>query len=126
MGNPFLDSSGDLYTLNDKDVAEDEIVKTVQTIQKLGQDQYEALVTERFTERTKSIGIKRNKLNLFGRPPIKEKSRTDFQLATLKSDCSLFSRLYISCQSRTGNMGEFIAPENQAYQPGRNKVMYQV
>ena len=35
----------------------------------------------------------------------------------LKADCNLFSRLYISCQNREGNLDEFFKNENQAVPP---------
>jgi hypothetical protein len=55
MGNPFSDSSGDLYSLNDKDVADDEVIKTVRTIQKLGQDKYQNFVTERLVTEQQAL-----------------------------------------------------------------------
>ena len=36
---------------------------------------------------------------------------------SLKSDVELFSRLYISCQIRDGNLEEFFRHENQAHPP---------
>ena len=39
------------------------------------------------------------------------------QLTSLKSDVGLFSRLYIGCQTRDGNLEEFFRHENQAYPP---------
>ena len=36
-------------------------------------------------------------------------------MASLKSDVGLFSRLYIGCQTREGNLEEFFRHENQAY-----------
>ena len=41
----------------------------------------------------------------------------DYQITTLKNDCSLFSRLYISCQNRDGDLDTFFAHENQATPP---------
>ena len=38
-------------------------------------------------------------------------------MASLKSDVGLFSRLYIGCQTREGNLEEFFCHENQAYPP---------
>ena len=35
----------------------------------------------------------------------------------LKNDCSLFSRLYIACQAREGNLEEFLRHENQPFPP---------
>jgi hypothetical protein len=38
-------------------------------------------------------------------------------VSELKSDCELFSRLYISCQTRDGNLDDFFCYENQVYPP---------
>ena len=40
-------------------------------------------------------------------------SKQKAQLAALKSDCGLFSKLYISCQTREGDMDNFFSHENQ-------------
>lgn len=67
-------------------------------------------------ERTKPITdpIKRNKLPLFSQPPTKVVSKKQAQVAALKDDCSLFSRLYIACQSREGDLQDFFKHENQS------------
>ena len=39
------------------------------------------------------------------------------QVASLKCDVELFSRLYIGCQTREGNLEEFFRHQNQAYPP---------
>ena len=57
------------------------------------------------------------KFPLFSHPPVREKSRSKHQLLSLKSDCSLFSSLYISRQRRDGYLDEFFSHENQAYPP---------
>ena len=38
-------------------------------------------------------------------------------MVALKNDCSLFSRLYIACQAREGNLEEFFRHENQPFLP---------
>ena len=50
-----------------------EVVESVKNIQKVGQDQYKAFVTEKIIQRTKPITdpIKRSRLPLFSRLPIK-------------------------------------------------------
>ena len=53
----------------------------------------------------------------FSRPPAKMQSKQKDQLAALKSDCRLFSRLYISCQTRHGDLYELFSHENHAVQP---------
>ena len=83
----------------------------------MGQEQYDIYVGERLVNQTKSVWepIKKNNLALFSRPPIREKTKS--QLASLKNDCSLFSRLYVASQVRNGNLDKFFEHENQAYPP---------
>jgi len=59
--------------------------------------------------------IKKNKLQLFGQPPARNKSKSKLQ--SLESDCGLFSRMYIACQSRDGDLNEFFTHENQRCPP---------
>lgn len=122
MGNPFSEDSGDLLTLDTKDIMDPAVVKTVNSAFSVGQKQYDLFVKERFVHRSKPITepIKKNKLPLFARqkPPLKQKS----QLAILKDDCVLFSRLYIACQSREGNLEDFFKHENQPWPPSLCKL----
>ena len=39
----------------------------------------------------------------------------------LKSDCALFSRLYIACQTRDGDLDEFFEHENQKCPPSLSR-----
>ncbi len=119
MGNPFLERSQDLLVIDTKDIMDAQVAETVRRIETLGEEQYTEYVTERLEECTTPITqtIHKNKLPLFSRPPVKSKSRHKEQLAALKSDCGLFSRLYISCQTRDGNMDNFFSHENQAAPP---------
>ena len=39
------------------------------------------------------------------------------QVSLLKKDCALFSRLYIACQSRDGDLIDFFKHENQPWPP---------
>lgn len=47
----------------------------------------------------------------------KKLTRAAKQLSSIKKDCSIFSRLYISCQTRDGDLDEFFKYENQGYPP---------
>jgi hypothetical protein len=82
------------------------------------------MTLERLVSQTKPITdpIKRNSFPLFSRPPVREKSRSQQQLSSLKSDCSLFSRLYIASQIRDGNLDEFFEHENQACPPSLSQM----
>ena len=61
--------------------------------------------------------ISKNKLTLFSYTPAKSPSKQKMQVAALKNDCNLFSRLYISCQTRSGDLDMFFSHENQAAPP---------
>ena len=76
-------------------------------------------MTERLEQCTTPITqtFPKNKLPLFSRQPAKVMSKQKAQLAALKCDCGLFSRLYISCQTRDGDMDNFFSHENQAAPP---------
>ena len=119
LGNPFMETSTDLLVIDTRDVMDDAVAETVRNIEHLGKNQYEKFVTERLVLCTKPVTetLSRNKLPLFSRPPIKMHSKQKAQIAALKSDCGLFSRLYISCQTRAGDLKQFFSHENQASPP---------
>lgn len=119
MGNPFLEESKDLLRIDTKDIIDPAVASSVNQAESLGNQQYKTFISERLLEQSVPISepIKKNKLPLFSRPPPREKSKTSLQVSSLKSDVSLFSRLYIACQSRDGNLDEFFRHENQPYPP---------
>ena len=119
MGNAFTENSTDLLVLDSRDLADPSVVDTVRRIEEIGQDQYDTYVKERLVSQTKSIfdPIKKNNLPLFSRPPVREKTKSQLQLTSLKNDRSLFSRLYVVSQVRYGNLDEFFEYENQASPP---------
>ena len=51
----------------------------------------------------------------------KPQSNVKSTVAALRNDCSLFSRLYIACQSRDGNLEQFFTHENQAWPSALSK-----
>ena len=120
MGNPFLEHSQDLLVIDTRDIMDImEVAETVRRIKTLGEEQYTKFVTESLEKCTTLVTqtIPKNKLPLFSRPPYKINSKQKAQLAALKSDCGLFSRLYISCQTRDGDIDNFFSHENQAAPP---------
>ena len=76
---------------------------------------YKAFVEERFIKREKKVfdPIKKNLISLFRTPTAKTATKEKSKISLLKNDCSLFSRLYISCQTRGGNVQDFFKHENQ-------------
>ena len=96
------------------------VAETVRKIEELGKTQFKAFVADRLEKQTVSLfePIKRNNLALFSSPPpSKAKSSDKMQIASIKSNCSLFSRLYISCQVRDSDLEAFFSHENQCFVP---------
>lgn len=119
MGNPFLEKSEDLMVLDTRDILDTSVGETVRKAETLGEEQYLKFVEERLVKPKKPITdvIPKNKLALFSRPPAKCPSKQKMQVAALKNDCNLFSRLYVSCQTRDGDLDKFFTHENQAAPP---------
>lgn len=119
LGNPFLDDSQDLLVLDTKDIMEQSVKETVKKVETIGKEQFSKYVKERLTDCTVPVTetISKNNLPLFSRSSIKLPSRKNLQVQSLKNDCHLFSRLYISCQIRDGDLDQFFAHENQSAPP---------
>ena len=85
----------------------------------MGEEQYNLFFTERLNSNGKSLNdtIKRNKFPLFNNRHTKAASNDKQQIASLKEDRSLFSKLYVSCQVRNGDIDEFFRHENQSSPP---------
>ncbi|XP_041473700.1 uncharacterized protein LOC121422610 [Lytechinus variegatus] len=119
MGNPFLEETQDLMVLDTGDIMETTVTETVRKVESLGEEQYAKFVEERLELCTRPVTepLKKNRLLLFSRPEPKTRSKQQMELTAVKNDCSLFSRLYISCQSREGDLNKFFCHENQAAPP---------
>ena len=119
LGNPFPDDSQDLLVLDTKDIMEQSVKETVRIVETIGKERFSKYVKERLTDCTVPVTetISKNNLLLFSRSSIKFPSRKNLQVQLLKNDCYLFSRLYISCQIRDGDMDQFFAHENQSAPP---------
>ena len=59
----------------------------------------------------------KNKLTLLRYTPAKSLSKEKMQAAVLQDDCNLFSRLYISFQTRSGDLDASFSHESQATPP---------
>ena len=107
LGKPFEEESMDLISLVSKDVADPAMKATLDKIESVGKDQYE-FFKERITERSKPIddSISRNKLPLWNPLSKSSTSKEKMKLQSVKTDCQLFSKLYIGCQSRNGDLDE--------------------
>ena len=123
MGNPFLDECPELLVLDSRNCASEQVVETVKTIEALGLSQYKKYVADVIVSRDISIHqpIKKNSLPLFKRQAPKE-SKTKKQISSLKSDCNLFSHLYIASTFRGGDLEEFFSHENHPSDHGKLRL----
>ena len=123
---PFSTTSGnDVIALCSNVVADRSVAQTVKTAKVIGIDQFQKFFSERLSASANvsvMSPLPRNKLPLFLFKPQKSTmTRSSLQLTSVKSDCHLFSRLYIACQTRDGNLDEFFRYENQAYPPSLSR-----
>ena len=112
LGNPFLDQTKELLTIDSQNVMPQSVVESLEQIHTLGETKYRT-----FIEIPISATIPRNSLPLFRKPKRADPSKDRQKITELKSDCALFSRLYIASQTREGDIGEFFKHENQKYPP---------
>jgi hypothetical protein len=119
LGNPFTETSSDLLALDTKLIMADQVVEGIRTASVLGKQLHEEFVEQRLEKMTKPFydTIPKNNVPLFKSGENKSSSKAKAKLSTLKSDLQLFSRLYISCQSRDGEMDMFFEHENHAWPP---------
>ncbi|XP_064086105.1 uncharacterized protein LOC135201158 [Macrobrachium nipponense] len=119
MGNPFEEESTDLLVLDTQEILGPAAVESVRTAMQMGRDQFHLFVKERLADRSKPLNdvIKRNKLPLFASIKVKSANKNKQQLASARSDSELFSRLYITCQTRDGDLEQFFKHENSAHPP---------
>ena len=115
MGNLFLEKSHDLLVFDTKNIMDASVIETIRKITSLGREQYKKFVEERLQQSLKPTTetLSKNNLPLFSRPTINSPSKEKLQLAALKKDRDLFMRLYIACQTRGGDLNQFVYHEIQ-------------
>ena len=121
-GNPFLEETKDLIAIDSKNIANEAAVINMWKVADAGKDQFNEFLNCRLKEKKKSVFsvIKKNKFLIFAQPSQPKRSPT-MEITTLKKSCHLFSRLYIACQVREGNLSEFFSHENSSYPPSISK-----
>eukprot|EP00794_Sanderia_malayensis_P001481 gene1481-1638_t len=124
LSNPFREDGENLTALHTKDIMNEDVVFTVRNARNLGEMQCKKFFKERLKEKTKPLtdAITKNNFSTFN---IKEKkviSKDKTKVTVLKEDCALFSRLYIACQNRDGNLEDFFRFENQPWPPSLSKM----
>ena len=95
--------------IHSKEIMDSSVVNTVRNARKIGEEQFKTFMKERLVERNKPITepIKKNNFPTFNVLSKKVVSKDKAKVGVLKQDLALFSRLYISCQTRDGNLEEF-------------------
>ena len=116
MGNPFMDDCPELLALDSRNCATEAVVDTVRRIKDTGQSQYQKFVTEVVVDRSATIHEK-NSLPLWKRPSPRVVTKSKQKVASLKSDCNLFSHLYIASKFRDNNLEDFFSHENHPWPP---------
>lgn len=118
-GNPFMERSTDFVTIHSKNIVDPAAHDAMKKLRNIGEEQYEAFVNDRFSNQTKKLSdpIKRNNMMMISGTKRKRKSGQSQQISRLKSDCYLFSRLYIACQTRSGGLDDFFKYENHPFPP---------
>ena len=124
LGNPFLEEGENLMAIHTKDIMDDAVVRTVRDARKIGEEQFNLFIKERFIDRSKPVTspLKKNNFPTFSTPNRKIVSKDKAKVEVLKEDCSLFSRLYIACQIRDGNLDDFFKYENQPWPPSLSQL----
>ena len=95
----------------------DKVIATVQSMEDIGKTQFNGFVEKRMKNPSINFydNIAKNKLPLFKFKLRKTSVKSQMKITTMKSDVHLFSRMYISCQSRDGDLGTFFQHECHAW-----------
>ena len=129
IGNPFSDTSKDLYALDTKAIMPDNVIHSIRTAEDLGKAQCKAFVQERINSHAIAFShtIQKNRLPLFNSSLRKGPAKTASQVVNLQNDVRLFSRMYISCQAKNSDMDAFFSHENHTWPPSlaSNNNMHQ-
>jgi hypothetical protein len=114
MGNPFMEKTGELLTLDTKSVAHPSTAALVSGHYQRGKASFEEFLKglEEGQDCKFYHPIKRNNIDFFRQKP--KLPSKDLKLKNTKDDCELFSELFISCQSRECDLNDFFKHENQS------------
>ena len=109
LGNPFQEAEDGLLNVVNKYIVDSGENESVAVAYKCGKVQYNQFVTDRLYTRNKSIylPVTSNKFLLFRQKSSASTSKVKKRIKEMKSDCTLYSSLYIASQYRDGNLEEF-------------------
>ena len=102
-----------------RQIVNDEAATSVNSAYDTGKKEYEDYVRQRLIKCEVSIydPIPKNKLPLFRAKNAVSTSKEKLKMVSLEEDCKLFASLYVACQARNGDLGEFFRHENHANPP---------
>lgn len=113
LGNPFQEESKDLLTLDTKIIAHPSAAELVRSHIEKGQAAFKDFFNGLSDQASFYKPIKKNKTDFFRQHAAV--ASNDKKKQVLKSDCNLFSQLFISCQARECDLPEFFSHENQSF-----------
>ena len=76
LGNPFLEEGENLMAIHTKDIMDDAVVRTVRDARKIGEEQFNLFIKERFIDRSKPVTCPLQKNNL---PTLSTRTRRSFR-----------------------------------------------
>ena len=116
-GNPFDEDNPYLINIYDRTVAPSEVSDCIFNLEKNGKIQYEEYVHSVLISKEKSVWhpIPSNKLKLFGFSSDSTSTSKSSAITMLKKNNSIFIRLLLNAQSRSGNTGSFFSCEPFVY-----------
>ena len=114
-----MDDFPDLVTLDSRKCVNKCVVDSLLNLEDIRKRQYQDFVTKVIVECTQPIrnSIKINLLPLFKNPKVKTISKQGKKIKTLEDNVALFGQLYISMQTRKGDLREFFGHEVQSFPP---------
>ena len=105
------------------------MVHTIRTAEDTGKAQHQAFVVERLNSNIAAFNdtVHENNLPLLTCKSGKKPTKSTFKICSRKNDVHLFSRMYISCQTRDSDMDSFFEHEHHAWPPSlaSNGIMHQ-
>ena len=116
-GNPYLDDFPELVTLHTRKVLDPSVANSINSLEQVGKEGYEAFRKNVLVDRISSIDltIKRNNLPLPKNPRIAVKSKEKGKVQYLLNNVALFGQLYLS--NRESNQEEFFQHESLPHPP---------
>ena len=119
MGNPFLDDTPELLSLDKRHFIDESVADSIHFIEALGKEKIREYQKCVILDCTKSIydPIERNSIALFKRRKHRPKTKQEKKVIMLKHDVVLFLQLYIVAKHKDCDVASFFRHENQYFSP---------